>query len=313
MKAIIFNRYGGPEVLEYTDVVTPVPSDGEVLIKIAAASVNPVDWKIRIGRLKIITGRKFPKYLGAEIAGTIIKTGSNVKVLHPGMRVFAGLSYKGGGYAEYVCVPEKDAILLPDNISMKEACSIGIAGVTPLQALRDYAGFEEKMHVLIYGASGGFGTYAIQVAKLLGARISGVCSSRNVELVKSLGADEVIDYTMDDFTLNRDSYDVIIDAVGNKTYRDVKDALRRKGRLIKLNHSYQTYRDILYTALFSKKKVKMVFLKKLPEDIKWIRDQIALGHIKVVIDRTYPLRDARKAHEYSETGRAKGKIVLIVE
>ncbi len=313
MKAIILNRYGGPEVLEYTDVVTPRPSAGGILVKVRAVSVNPVDWKIRMGRLKIITGRKFPVYLGGEVAGIIESVGKDVKILQPGMRVFAGLSYKGGGYAEYACMPAKNAVVLPDNIPFEEACTFAIAGVTPLQALRDHTRFEEGMHVLINGASGGVGTYGVQIAKLLGARVTGVCSSRNSELVKSLGADEVIDYGHDDFTLNTGVYDVIIDAVGNKTFRQVKHSLKKHGYLIKLNHSFRTYFVQAWTTLFSSRKVKMVLLKNNQDDIKWIRDRVALGKIKVIIDRTFPLREARKAHEYSETGRARGKIVLTNE
>ncbi|HYW96029.1 MAG TPA: NAD(P)-dependent alcohol dehydrogenase [Bacteroidales bacterium] len=311
MKAVIFNHYGGPEVLEYTDVVTPRPKAGEIRVSVKAASVNPVDWKVRMGRLKFITGRKFPQYLGGEVAGIIESTGSDVKVLKPGMRVFAGLSYKGGGYAEYACMPAKNAVVLPDNIPFEEACTFAIAGITPLQAMRDHAGIEEGMHVLVNGASGGVGTYAVQIAKLLGARVTGVCSSRNADLVTSLGADEVIDYGLDDFTLNTQTYDAIIDAVGNKTFGQVKSALKKHGYLIKLNHSFRTYFAQAWTTLFSSKKTKLVLLKNTTHDVKWIRDQVALGKIKVIIDRTYPLSEARKAHEYSETGRARGKIVLV--
>ncbi len=311
MKAIIFNRYGGPEVLEYTDVVTPRPGDQDLLVKVGAASVNPVDWKVRSGRLKFITGRKFPKYLGGEIAGTVESVGKDVKIFKPGMRVFAGLSYKGGGYAEYACMPAKNAVVLPDNVSFEEACTFAIAGITPLQALRDHARVTEGMHVLVNGASGGVGTYAVQIAKILGARVTGVCSGKNAELVASLGADEVIDYTMDDFTLNTNTYDVIIDAVGNKTFSLVKQSLRPKGYLIKLNHSFRTYFVQALTSLFSGKKVKLVLLKNNTGDVKWIRDQVAMGRLRVIIDRTFPLREARKAHEYSQSGRARGKIVLL--
>ncbi len=313
MKAVIFNRYGGPDVLAYTDVVTPRPSDDEILVNIKAASVNPVDWKIRKGKLKFITGWKFPKYPGTEISGIVEAVGKDVKNLQPGMRVFAGLSYHGGGYAEYVCVPEKNAVVIPENISFEEACTFAIAGITPLQALRDHAHIEEGMHVLVNGASGGVGTYAVQIAKLLGAHVTGVCSSRNTSLVESLGADEVIDYALDDFRLNTDTYDAIIDAAGNRTFSQVKGCLHRGGYLIKLNHSFRTYFDQLHTFLLSSKKVKMVLLKHSTDDIKWIRDHVALGKIQVVIDRTYPLSEAQKAHEYSETGRARGKLVLISE
>jgi len=167
--------------------------------------------------------------------------------------------------------------------------------------------------VLINGASGGVGTFSVQIAKILGAHVTGVCSSRNSSLVESLGADEVIDYAIDDFRLNTGTYDVIIDAAGNSTYKQVKQCLRPGGYLIKLNHSFRTYFDQLRTFLFTSRKVKMVLLKNSSDDIKWIRDQVALGKLKVIIDRTYPLSEARKAHEYSETGRARGKLVLVSE
>ncbi len=310
MKAIIINKYGGPEVLEYCDVVTPEPGPGEILIKVKAASVNPVDWKVRMGRLKLITGRKFPLYLGVEAAGIIEKIGDNVKDLEPGMKVFAGKNHTGGAYAEYFCVKAENAVILPEEIGFEEGSTLAVTGVTALQALRDHGELEEGMRVLINGASGGFGIYALQIAKIMGANVAAVCSTKNLRLVRSLKADKLIDYTKRSWYRGNEKFDIIIDAVGNLTFRKVKNNLNKHGILIKLNLSAKTWFDQYFTSLLSNKKVKMILLKNAREDVKWVRDQIALGKIRVRIDKTFKLEDARKAHEYSETGRARGKIIL---
>ncbi len=310
MKAVIINKFGGPEVLEYVDVVTPEPEPDEIQVRVKAISVNPVDWKVRQGRLKLVTGKKFPLYPGVEAAGIVEKTGTDVRQIKPGARVFAGKNHTGGTYAEYFCVKEKNAVVLPEEMSFEEGCTLAVTGVTSLQALRDHAGLEEGMEVLINGASGGVGTYAVQIAKVLGAKVTGVCSSTNKRLVKSLGADRVIDYTKENWNKKDFKYDIILDAVGNKKYKQVKKNLNKHGILIKLNLSLKTYFDQYITSLFSTKKVKMVLLKNVPDDVKWVRDQIALGNIRVIIDKKFKLEDARKAHIYSETERARGKIIL---
>jgi NADPH:quinone reductase-like Zn-dependent oxidoreductase len=310
VKAIIINKYGGPEVLEYCDVVTPEPGPGEILIKVKAASVNPVDWKVRNGKLKIITGRKFPLYLGVEAAGIIEKTGEGVNNLEPGMKVFAGKNHTGGAYAEYFCVKAENVVILPEEMSFEEGSTLAVTGVTALQALRDHAELEEGMRVLINGSSGGFGIYALQIAKILGANVTAVCSTKNLRLVRSLKADKVIDYTKRAWYRGDERFDIIIDAVGNLTYRKVKNNLNNHGILIKLNLSARAWFDQHINSLFSNKKVKMILLKNVKEDVKWVRDQIALGNIRVRIDKSFKLEDVRKAHEYSETGRARGKIIL---
>ncbi len=310
MKAVIINRYGGPEVLEYVDVVTPKPKKNEILIKIKAASVNPVDWKVRKGKLKFITGKKFPLYLGVEASGIVEAVGEEVTSFKPGQKVFAGKNHTGGAYADYFTVSEKNAVLLPDNFPFDEGATLAVTGVTSLQALRDHAGIEEGMKVLVNGASGGIGIYAVQIAKILGAHVTAVCSGKNKKLVKSIGADAVINYTKENFSKGSEKYDIILDAVGNKPFSKVANNLTKNGTLIKLNFSLSTYFDQYITTLFSNKNVKMVLLKNKAEDVKWIRDQIALKNIKVIIDCKFPMEEVRKAHNYSETGRAKGKIIL---
>lgn len=311
MKTILFNRYGGPEVLEYKDVPVPAPRDNEVLIKVGAASVNPVDWKIRQGKLKFITGSRFPLFPGIEVAGTIEITGSLVRNFKTGQRVFAGLGYRGGGYSEYVVVPEKNVILIPDNISFEVASSFAVAGMTPLQAFMHHAKLEEGMHVLINGASGGVGTYAVQIAKIMGLRVTAVCSEKNSEMVRSLGADEVRDYNKEDFTSKSNTYDAVLDAANNKSFSDCRKCLRKNGTFLKLNFSVGIFITQFFSGLVPGKKAKMILLKNNREDLEWIRDHIAIGKIKVITDRSFPLSRVREAHEYSETGRARGKIILI--
>ncbi|MGC9342118.1 MAG: NAD(P)-dependent alcohol dehydrogenase [Bacteroidales bacterium] len=310
MKAVIINKYGGPEVLEYVDVVTPEPGPDEILIKTKAISVNPVDWKVRQGKLKIITGKKFPIYLGVEASGIVEKTGEAVKGFEIGKKVFAGKNHTGGAYAEYFCVKQENAVILPDEMSFEDGCTLAVTGVTSLQSLRDHGKLEEGMEVLINGASGGIGTYAVQIARILGAKVTGVCSTRNIKLVRSLGADKVIDYTQQNWSRMNEKYDIILDAVGNKTFTQVRNNLKKKGILIKLNITPKNWLEQNFLSLFSTKKAKMVLLKSRKDDVKWVRDQIAIGNIRVIHDKSFKLENTRKAHEYSETERARGKIIL---
>ncbi len=312
MKAVYIHRYGGVEELVYGELADPVPEKKEVLIRVAAASVNPVDWKIRQGRLKILTGKKFPLIMGVELSGRVVSVGKDVTGLQPGDRVFAGLSHQGGAYAELVAVDRKKVSKIPDELSFIEASTLAVAGVTPLQALTLHYHLQPGDEVLINGGSGGVGTYAIQIAKLLGARVTAVCSERNIELVKSLGADEVIDYNREDFRERKNAYNIIIDAASNTLFSDARQCLKRGGVLIKLNLSIGSLLAALWSGLFMSRKLKMILVKNRPADVQWMIDHVTAGKIQVVIDRIYRLDEAAKAHEYSETGRARGKIVLIV-
>ena len=312
MKAVYIDAYGGADQLVYGDLPDPVPGDGEVLIRVAAASVNPVDWKIREGRLKIITGKNFPMIMGVELSGTVVSVGSAVKDLRPGDRVFAGLSHKGGACAELVAVDRGKVSKIPDALPFIEGSTLAVAGVTALQAMTLHYSLRPGDEVLINGGSGGLGTYAIQIAKVLGARVTAICSGRNIELVKSLGADEVIDYNREDFRTRRNAFHLIIDAASNTSFADTRYCLKRGGVLIKLNLSVGSILTGLWSKLFLSRKMKVILLKNRPEDVQWMVHQITEGNIKVVIDRTYPFSEAGKAHEYSQSGRARGKIVLVV-
>lgn len=311
MKAIGIYRYGGSEQLRVIDLPDPIPGEGKVLISVRAASVNPVDWKIREGRLKILSGRRFPLIMGTEVSGVIEKPGPGVEDLQPGDRVFAGLSHRGGGYAEKVVAAADKTIRIPDELTFEEACTLAVAGVTAYQAFTLHYPVHPGDRVLVNNGSGGVGTYAIQIAKILGAHVTAVCSGRNADLVMGLGADRVIDYTKEDFRENREAYDVILDAAANAFYRDSKRALRKGGMLIKLNFIPSSIFYTIWTKYFTSRRLKVILVKNRSADLQWLIDRIVEDAIRVVIDRTYPLEEAKQAHEYSESGRAKGKIVLL--
>ncbi len=313
MKAVYIDAYGGVEKLVYGDLPDPVPGKREVLIRVAAASVNPVDWKIREGRLNIVTGKSFPMIMGVELSGHVVSVGKDIRDLQPGDRVFAGLSHKGGACAELVAVDRRKVSRIPDELPLVEASTLAVAGVTALQAMTLHYRLKAGDEVLINGASGGLGTYAIQIAKVLGARVTAVCSERNTELVESLGADDVIDYNREDFRYRKNAFDLIIDAASNTSFSDTRLCLKRGGTLIKLNLSVGSILMGLWSRIFTGRKMKVILLKNHPEDVQWMVHRITEGKIRVVLDRTYPLKEAGKAHEYSQSRRARGKIVVIVD
>lgn len=312
MKGIQINKYGGSEVLEYSEIPKPIAGPDEVVIKTKYASVNPADWKVRKGKLKFITGKKFPKILGIEASGIIDSIGEGVSNFIPGQHVFAAKDYTTGCYAEYFKISEKNVILLPESMSFEDAASIAVTGTTAYQSLVKHSGLEEGMNVLINGASGGVGIMTVQIAKIFGANVTGVCSTKNVEFVQSLGADRVVDYTKVNFLEENNKYDIIIDSAGGLNFKNCKKHLAKQGTLIKLNISFGIIIDQFIKSSFSSKKSKLVILKVVKEDFQWVRDQIALGKLKVIIDKIFDIKETQKAHEYSETLRAKGKILLRV-
>ena len=294
----------------YGDLEDPSPGQGEILIMNAAASVNPVDWKIREGRLKLFSGRKFPMILGTEVSGTVKEVGPGVQGISPGERVYAGLSHHGGAYAELVVAQQKKVTRIPDKLPFTEASTLAIAGLTAMQAFTLHYRVKPGDEVLVNGGSGGVGTYAIQIAKILGAHVTTVCSERNAELVKGIGADEVINYNKEDFRKRKSAFDVILDAAANTYYPEVRKCLKPGGMLIKLNLSVQHFLKGKFFALLSGRRYKMILVKNRPEDLQWLIDRIVAGEIRVVIDRIYPLSEAKQAHEYSQSGRARGKLIL---
>lgn len=310
MKAAIIKRYGGPEVIEIAEVARPVPKSHEVLIKVFAASVNPVDWKIRKGNLKKILSKKFPKILGIEFSGVIEETGENVNEFKIGQRVFAGKDYEGGGYAEYAIAEAARTILIPDGISHEEASTMAVAGMTALQGLRNKGKIKPGMDVIVNGASGGVGTYAVQIAKVLGARVTAVCSAKNFDLLKRLGADVLIDYKETDFTRLPKKYNIVFDAVGYRSFWQTYRVLKKKGIYVNISPSIPLYITSFLTRLKPGRKSKGFMLHPDMNDLLEVVKMIEDKKIKVIIDKVFPLEKLADAHIYSETERARGKIVI---
>lgn len=297
MKAVVFEKYGTPDVLELKDVDKPVPKNNEILIKVHATSVTAGDWRIRKAQpfvVRFFAGLFKPtriKILGFEVAGVVEEVGKKVKKFKKGDHVFAGCSFRFGGYAEYKCLPENDLIALkPSNITFEEAATVPIGGITALRYLNK-AGVKAGQHVMIYGASGSVGTFSIQIAKNFGAHVTGVCSTSNIELVKSLGADQVIDYTKQDFTNTDIQYDVIFDAVGKTSRTVCKKLLKPGGKFLTVWGGSS---------------------KTSPGDLIFLKELIEAGKLKTVIDRTYNLHQIRDAHTYVETFRKKGNVSIQV-
>ncbi|MDF5739284.1 MULTISPECIES: NAD(P)-dependent alcohol dehydrogenase [unclassified Nostoc] len=310
MKAVVIRRYGAAKVLQYEDVEQPKIEPTQLLVKVRASSVNPIDWKIRQGMLSLITGSKFPKILGFDVAGEVVAIGSGVTRFKPGDAVYGSTSFPGGGYAEFAAVPENLVVLKPTNLSYEEAAAVPLAALTALQALRDQGNIQTGQTVLINGAAGGVGSFAVQIAKALGAVVTGVSSTKNLDLVKSLLADRVIDYTQQDFTEDTAQYDIIFDAVGKRSLSETRKVLKPNGVYITTVPNAKVSLEIVLTAFLPGQKAKFLFEKPNTPDLVYLKELIEAGKIRVVIDRTYPLQEVAAAHDYSETGRAVGKIAL---
>ncbi|WP_138496959.1 NAD(P)-dependent alcohol dehydrogenase [Nostoc sp. PA-18-2419] len=312
MKAVVIHRYGGVQVLQYEDVEQPKIQPTQLLVKVRASSVNPIDWKIRQGMLSLLTGSKFPKILGFDVAGDVVEVGSQVTRFQVGDAIYGSTSFPGGGYAEFAAIPENLATLKPRNLSNEEAAAVPLAALTALQALRDTGNIQTGQNVLINGAAGGVGSFAVQIASALGAVVTGVSSSKNLDLVKSLGADRVIDYTQQDFTKDTMQYDIIFDAVGKRSLSQTKKVLKPNGVYITTLPSPETVVQSVLTALIPGQKAKLVFEKPNAKDLLYLKELIEAGKIRAVIARTYPLQELAAAHAYSEIGRAVGKIAIAV-
>jgi 2-desacetyl-2-hydroxyethyl bacteriochlorophyllide A dehydrogenase len=261
--------------------------------------------------LKVLTGNKFPMILGFDVSGEVIEAGTQVTQFQPGDQIYAHLNQlPGGAYAEYAAVAEKSAAAKPTNMSHEEAAAVPLAGMTALQAWRDEGNLKPGQKVLINGASGGVGTFAVQIAKLMGAEVTAVCGTSNVELVKSLGADSVIDYKQQDFTKDTTKYDIIFDVVGNSSLSACKNILQPNGIYITTQPYPGNFLQSFLTRLLPGQKYKVVLLQSKGSDLAYLKQQIEAGKIRAIVDRTYPLSEIASAHTYSEAGHAVGKIVI---
>jgi NADPH:quinone reductase-like Zn-dependent oxidoreductase len=320
MKAIVYTKYGSPDVLQLKDVEKPTPTDDEVLIRIHAASVNAYDWHFLTADIFLIRimggGLLKPKNtrLGADIAGRVEAFGRNVKQFKPGDEVFGMVR---GGFAEYACAPENALVLKPSNLSFEEAAAVPMAAITALQGLRDIGQIQPGQKVLINGASGGVGTFAVQIAKSFGAEVTAVCSTRNVDQARSIGADHIIDYTKEDFTKNGQQYDLVLAANGYHPLSAYKRALTPKGIYVMAGGSMaQIFQAMLMGSWMSEtggKKMGGVSAKRNQKDLAFLKELVEAGKIVPVIDRRYPLSEAAEALRYLGEGHARGKVVITVE
>jgi NADPH:quinone reductase-like Zn-dependent oxidoreductase len=319
MKAIVCTKYGPPDVLQLKEVEKPTPKDNEVLIRVHATTVTSGDVWIRSSTFswwffipgRIMYGIRKPKKTipGNELAGEIESVGKDVKLFKKDDQVFGiywGTSF-GGAYAEYICLPEDGVAIKPTNLTYEEAATVPIGGLTAVHLLRK-GNVQSGQQVLIFGASGSVGTYAVQLAKHFGAEVTGVCSTANIEMVKSLGAYKVIDYTKEDFTKSGKTYDIIFDAVRKTSFLRCKSSLKKKGTYITVDWPLMT---ALWTSIVSSKKVVFGIAKRI-ENLAFLRELIEAGKLRSVIDRRYPLAQAAEAHRYVETGHKKGNVVITV-
>ena len=327
MKAIVYTKYGPPDVLQLKEVEKPIPKDNEVLIKIFATTVSSVDPRWRSFTfsplfwlpMRIMLGLRKPrkKILGTELAGEIEVVGKDVKQFKKGDQVFGEDISGCGAYAEYKCMPEEGVLAIkPANMTYEEVVAANGA-ITALPFLRDKGNIQSGQKVLIYGASGSVGTNAVQVAKYYGAEVTGVCSTANLELVKSLGADKVIDYTKEDFTKSGQTYDIIFDTVGKSSFSRCKSSLKQRGIYLTTVPGLAFLLQMLWTSKIGSKKARMVFAALRPssemtKDLIFTKELIEAGKIKAVIDRRYPLEQIAEAHSYVEKGHKKGNVVITV-
>ena len=320
MKAIVYHEYGSPEVLELQELDKPVVKDDEVLVGVHAAAVGPHDWHFLRGTpylVRIVAGLLKPRrtVLGRDVAGRVEAVGRNVTQFQPGDGVFGEINF--GGFAEYVSVSEDSLALKPANLTFEQAAAVSVSAITALQGLRDKGQIQPGHLVLINGAAGGVGTFAVQIAKSFGAEVTGVCSTRNVDMVRSIGADDVMDYTQEDFIQSAKRYDLILDMVGNRSLRDCRRVLSPKGVYVSvgaqmgdwigpLTHVFKVF----LASLFGGQKMVAWVAKQTQSDLAVLQKLLEAGKVTPVIDRTYPLSEVPEAIRYLEEGHARGKVVI---
>ncbi len=319
MKAVMYKQYGSPEVLHVNDIEMPAPNDNQVLVKVHAASVNPAEAHMRAGGGRLFGGGLLkPKQPipGADFAGRVEAAGKNITKFQPGDDVYGRRD--PGGLAEYLCVSEKSIATKPARISYEQAAAVPVAGITALQSLRDAGKLQAGQEVLINGATGGLGTFSVQIAKALGARVTGVTSTRNLELVRSLGADKVIDYTKGNFARGGECYDLIIDNVGNHSISDYLRTLKPNG--ICIITGYTSVLILIPNFLlgrlvsrFGNKQIGNMLAHIKSQDLLFLNELMEAGKLTPFVDKVYPLSQAAEAYRYLETKHARGKIVITLE
>src|SRR5262245_7284249 len=318
MKAIVYTTYGSPDVLQLKEVEKPTPKDNQVLVKVHAASANPAGWHLMRAEpflARFASGFLKPKNtrLGADVAGRVETVGRNVTRFQVGDDVFGELPLSElGSFAEYVCVTEELLALKPAKLTFEQAAAAPLAAFTALQGLRNKGQIQPGQTVLINGASGGVGTFAVQIAKSFGTEVNGVCSTRNLDMVRSIGADHIIDYTQADFTKNGQRYDLIFDAVGNRSVSDLKRALNPNG--ICAVAGFTSLSRLFQIMFLGGKRVGMMDTAEANQkDLVFIKELLEAGKVVPVIDRHYPLRETAEAIRYLEAGHARGKVIITVE
>jgi NADPH:quinone reductase-like Zn-dependent oxidoreductase len=320
MKVIVYKKYGSPNVFEPLDVEKPNPKANEVLIRIYATTVTTADCMMRRGDtflsrilLGLIKPKKKYQILGTEFSGKIEAVGSKVKKFKTGDEVYAFRGFGTGCYAQYKCMNENGSLAIkPCNMKFDEAASVVDGATTALFFLKEKANIQKGQKVLINGASGSIGTFAVQLAKYFGAEVTGVCSTKNIEVVKSLGADKVVDYTKEDFTRTGETYDIIFDTVGKSSFADCRKALKSNGKYVVTVMTFKIILESLLPKFGNKKKVIFAMSLNKTEALNFIRTLIEEGKLKAIIDRQYPLEELREAHAYVEKGHKKGNVVISV-
>jgi len=323
MKAIVYERYGPPDVLQLKEVGKPIPKDNEVLIKIHATTVTSGDWRVRslnvpvgfglISRLVFGVSKPRQPILGTELAGEIESVGKDVRKFKVGDQVFGFSGARMGCHAEYKCMPENGAVALkPPNLTYHEAAAISFGGTTALDFFRR-GKLQSGERVLVNGASGGVGTAAVQLAKHFGADVTGVCSTANMELVRSLGANHIIDYAKEDFTQNGETYDVIVDTAGTAPFSRSKGSLKKGGRLLLVLGGLPDLLRIPWVSMMSSKKIIAGPAAERVADLRFLAKLAEAGEFKPVIDRRYPFEQIAEAHRYVDTGRKKGNVIITLE
>lgn len=320
MKAIVYRDFGPPSVLRCEEIEKPAPRDGELLIRVRAVGLNPLDWRFMRGGpaiVRFLIGQRKPKRIGRDVAGEVEAVGGKVAGFKPGDAVFGMCR---GALAEYVCTPESAVARKPGDVTFEAAAAVPIAGLTALQGLRDKGRLQPAQKVLINGAAGGVGTFAVQFAKYFAAEVTGVCSTKNIDLVRSLGADHVIDYTNQDFTKSDQRYDLILDCVGNHSVAKLRRALKPRGKGVLVGApkdvgvmaTIASLIGMLVVAPFASRKVVPMMARNNQQDLAFIADLMQKGKARSVVDRSYAFGEAAEAIGYLEQGHARGKVVVTV-